>query len=151
MRSTPIQKTSSRTLSSPQPMRCLADRSKLAPRSPPIWNGVRAIGYRPSAASRRSRSRSRARITSSSTSGSVRGCVRPACPNRAGDQAPRPASLRLLLAALCRAWSHGLGLERSVAHVEIGLEPVLALGLEQLLSNLVLIPLRTRAQDALAH
>src|SRR5439155_9433220 len=55
----------------------------------------------------------------------------------AGRIRPARKSLRLLLPALCRARPHGFGLERSIAHVEIGLEPVLALGLEQLLAKLV--------------
>src|SRR4051795_3698113 len=38
----------------------------------------------------------------------------------------------LLLPALRGPRTHAFGLERSVAHVEISLEPVLALGLEQL-------------------
>src|SRR5262245_57907967 len=44
---------------------------------------------------------------------------------------------RLLLPPLRRAWAHGLGLERSVAHIEIGFEPLLALSLQQLLAKLI--------------
>src|SRR5262245_65515909 len=61
---------------------------------------------------------------------------------------PRPGSWRLLLSALCRARAHGLGLKRPVAHVEVGLEPVLALGLEQLLAKLVVGRVRKRAEGS---
>ena len=43
---------------------------------------------------------------------------------------------------------HGLGLERPVAHVEIGLEAALALGLEQLLAVLVVRGVRERTERA---
>ena len=51
------------------------------------------------------------------------------CPHAA--RARRTSLCSLLLSSLGRPRTHGLGLERSVAHVEIGFEPVLALRLEQ--------------------
>src|SRR6187200_3321889 len=57
----------------------------------------------------------------------------------------RRALLRgLLLPALRGAGAHGFGVKWSVAHVEIGLEPVLALGLEQLLPELIVGRVRER-------
>ncbi len=53
-----------------------------------------------------------------------------------------------LLPPLGGARAHGLGLERSVAHVEIGLEPLLPLRLEQLLAERVVGSVRERAQRA---
>src|SRR4030095_1862500 len=54
----------------------------------------------------------------------------------------------LLLPALGRPGPHGLGLERPVAHVEIGLETALALGLEQLFPELIVGRVRERAKGA---
>src|SRR4029453_18107552 len=51
-----------------------------------------------------------------------------------------------LLSCFRRARPHGLGLKRSVAHVEIALEPVLALGLKQLLAELVVRRVRECAE-----
>src|SRR4029453_19011684 len=53
-----------------------------------------------------------------------------------------------LLSCFRRARPHGLGLKRSVAHVEITLERVLALGLEQLLAKRVGRRVRERAKRA---
>src|SRR5262249_30471985 len=60
-----------------------------------------------------------------------------------------PRSLRrLFLSSLRRPRPHGLGLKRAVAHVEIALEPVLALGFEQLLPELVVGRVRERAEGS---
>src|SRR5262249_60961325 len=55
---------------------------------------------------------------------------------------------RLLLSPLRRPRPHGLGLKRAVAQVEIALEPVLALGFEQLLPELVVGRVRERAEGS---
>src|SRR4029453_292634 len=56
-----------------------------------------------------------------------------------------------LLWCFRRGRPHGLGLKRSVAHVEITLEPVLALGLEQLLAKLVVRRVREGAKRSEEH
>src|SRR5215813_1363389 len=61
---------------------------------------------------------------------------------------PRKSLGRLLLSSLGRARSHGLGLKRAVAYVEITLEPVLALGFEQLFAELVVGRVRERAESS---
>src|SRR5262249_48965537 len=58
----------------------------------------------------------------------------------------RKSLRRLLLSSLGRARSHGLGLKRAVAHVEIALEPVVALGCEQLSADRVVGRVRERAE-----
>src|SRR4029077_10673389 len=61
----------------------------------------------------------------------------------------RCALLRgLLLPTLRGPWAHGFGLKWSVAHVEISLEPVLALSLEQLLPELIVGRVRERAKGS---
>ena len=68
------------------------------------------------------------------------------CPHAA--RARRTSLCSLLLSSLGRPRTHGLGLERSVAHVEIGFEPVLALRLEQLFPELIVRRVCERAKGS---